>query len=81
MTKRPGLIPLDRIQHHIFLIRGEKVMLSQHLAELYGVETGALNRAVKRNLDRFPPDFMFQLNQAEWNDLKCQIGISLAVCG
>lgn len=51
-------------------------MLDMDLASLYGVETGQLNRAVKRNLDRFPCDFMFQLNPTEWENLKCQIGIS-----
>ena len=51
-------------------------MLDKDLAELYGVETGALNRAVKRNIDRFPFDFMFQLTQKEYKSLRCQIGIS-----
>jgi hypothetical protein len=53
-----------------------KVMLSHDLAELYGVETKALNRAVKRNVERFPKDFMFQLSSEEWVNLKCQIGTS-----
>jgi hypothetical protein len=60
----------------VFLIRGEKIMLDTDLAMLYGVETGALNRAVKRNADRFPSDFMFQLGADEWENLRCQIGIS-----
>lgn len=60
----------------VFLIRGEKVLLDADLAMLYGVETGALNRAVKRNIERFPADFMLQLTPEEWEDLKCQIGIS-----
>lgn len=60
----------------VFLIRGEKVLLDADLAMLYGVETGALNRAVKRNIERFPADFMLQLTPGEWEDLKCQIGIS-----
>lgn len=60
----------------VFLVRGEKVLLDADLAELYGVETGALNRAVKRNIERFPADFMVQLTQEEWHNLKCQIGIS-----
>lgn len=51
-------------------------MLDHDLASLYGVETGALNRAVKRNLDRFPPDFMFQLTPGEAKNLRCQFGIS-----
>lgn len=60
----------------VFIVRGEKVLLDADLAMLYGVETGALNRAVKRNIERFPADFMLQLTQEEWEDLKCQIGIS-----
>ncbi|MFY9621677.1 MAG: ORF6N domain-containing protein [Pyrinomonadaceae bacterium] len=55
------LIPAERIERTIYLIRGEKVMLDRDLAELYGVETRIVNRAVKRNLNRFPEDFMFQL--------------------
>ncbi len=62
----------------VYWVRGEKVMLDTDLAALYGVETGALNRGVKRNTDRFPADFMFQLGDAEWDNLKCQIGISSA---
>ena len=57
-------------------LRHEKVMLDADLAELYGVETKALNRAVKRNADRFPADFMFRLTLAEAEDLRCQIGTS-----
>ena len=62
------IIRLETIQRRIFMIRGYKVMLSTHLAELYGVETRVLNQAVKRNIERFPVDFMFQLNssEAEW---------------
>jgi hypothetical protein len=56
-----AIIPLDRIEQHILLIRGEKVLLDSDLAELYGVRTKALNQAVKRNLSRFPADFMFHL--------------------
>jgi hypothetical protein len=63
-------------ERRILLIRGMKVMLSHDLAELYGVDTKALNRAVKRNADRFPKDFMFQLSRREWTDLKCQFGTS-----
>ena len=76
MKSSPGLIPLERIQQQIFLLRGQKVMLSNDLAALYGVEAKALNRAVKRNIGRFPDDFMFQLNDEEWTNLKCQIGTS-----
>jgi hypothetical protein len=60
-----ALIPPERFESRIFLIRGEKVMLDADLAELYGVTTGALNQAVKRNRDRFPTDFMFQLSESE----------------
>ncbi|MDZ4253796.1 MAG: ORF6N domain-containing protein [Sulfuritalea sp.] len=66
----------ENLAQLVFLIRGEKVLLDADLASLYGVETGALNRAVKRNLDRFPGDFMFQLSSEDWQNLKCQIGIS-----
>jgi len=71
----PGQQSLAQLVH---LVRGEKVLLDADLAMLYGVETGALNRAVKRNLDRFPADFMFQLSTPEWDNLRCQIGISSA---
>jgi len=62
----------------VHAVRHEKVLLDTDLGQLYGVETGALNRAVKRNADRFPADFMFQLTAQEWDDLKCQFGISSA---
>ncbi len=67
-----ALIPLDVIGQRILLIRGLKVMLSTHLAELYNVETRVLNQAVKRNVSRFPEDFMFQLNSAEAEQLVSQ---------
>ncbi len=76
MKESSALIPAERIQRAIFLIRGEKVMLDSELAALYGVATGNLNKAVKRNLDRFPPDFMFQLTPEEAENLRFQIGIS-----
>src|SRR6266568_8146295 len=76
MKKSLTLIPTERIQKQIFLLRGQKVMLSQHLAELYGVPVGALNQAVKRNRERFPDDFMFQLDHLEFQNLKSQIVIS-----
>ena len=60
-----SLIPARRIEQKILLLRGEKVMLDRDLAELYGVETKVLNQAVKRNLERFPADFMFQLSKVE----------------
>jgi ORF6N domain-containing protein len=70
------MIPLERITRAILLIRGQKVMLDTDLAELYNVDTGALNRAVKRNSGRFPDDFMFQLSLEEAERLRCQFGIS-----
>lgn len=66
----------ENLAQLVFIVRGEKVLLDADLAMLYGVETGALNRAVKRNTERFPADFMLQLTPEEWDDLKCQIGIS-----
>jgi hypothetical protein len=69
-------IAIERITGAIFLIRGQKVMLDADLAELYGVDTSALNRAVRRNRGRFPDDFMFQLSSQETEHLRCQFGIS-----
>ena len=66
---------LQLIQSKIYEIRGRKVMLDRDFAELYQVTTGNLNKAVKRNLKRFPPDFMFQLTAEEWEALRFQIGI------
>ena len=57
----------------VFLVRGEKVLLDADLADLYGVATKVLNQAVKRNLDRFPEDFMFQLTPEEWGNMRSQI--------
>ena len=59
-----------------FVFRGHKVMLDSDLARLYEIETKALNRAVKRNIDRFPDFFMFQLTEDEFESLRCQIGTS-----
>jgi len=70
-----AIVPAEIIERKIYLIRGQKVMLDSDLAELYGVETGALNRAVKRNTERFPKDFMFLLTADEPESLRCQIGI------
>jgi hypothetical protein len=61
------------IQNKIFEIRGQRVMLDFHLAELYQIETKVLNQAVKRNIERFPPDFMFQLDEKEFQILRSQI--------
>jgi len=66
------LIPTERIAARIMLMREEKVMLDFHLAELYGIETRALKQAVKRNMERFPSDFMFELNEDEMNKLVSQ---------
>ncbi len=76
MPAKDSLILPDRIAKYIFLIRKQKVMLSLHLAELYGVEPRALVQAVKRNRDRFPADFMFQLTRKEFENLKSQFVIS-----
>ena len=70
------MIPVERIEGAIFEVRGQKVMLDVDLADLYGVGTGALVRAVMRNLDRFPADFQFRLTPGEFDSLRCQIGIS-----
>ena len=67
------LIPAGIIERKIYLIRGEKVMLSSDLAELYGVEPKVLIQAVKRNIERFPEDFMFHLSNKEFSNLKSQI--------
>jgi hypothetical protein len=67
------VLPLEIVERRIYLIRGHKVMLSTHLAELYDVEPRALVQAVKRNADRFPEDFMFQLTIEEFANLKSQI--------
>jgi hypothetical protein len=72
MSKKQTVIPLERIETRIFLLRGQKVMLSTDLAELYGVEPRALVQAVKRNIARFPGDFMFQLSAPEYENLKSQ---------
>ena len=64
------------VAHPIHSIRSERVMLDSDLASIYGVETKALNRAVKRNRDRFPKDFLFQLTEKEWKNLRYQIGTS-----
>jgi hypothetical protein len=67
-------IPAERIENRIFMLRGHKIMLSTDLADLYEVKPKALVQAVKRNIERFPADFMFQLNPPEFNNLKSQIG-------
>jgi len=74
--RRNPVVPLQRITRAILLVRGQKVMLDEDLADLYEVETKTLNRAVRRNLDRFPADFMFQLTAAEFANLRYQSGTS-----
>ena len=69
-------ISLSQIERLIYIIRGQRVMLDYDLAILYGVETKSLNRVVRRNIERFPEDFMFQLEKQEFTNLKCQFGTS-----
>ena len=75
MTSKKLPIPVERIEKAILLIRGQKVILDRDLAVLYGVTTGNFNKAVRRNLDRFPSDFMFQLEKEEYESLRFQFGI------
>ena len=67
---------IQSVRHLIYCVRGENVILDRDIAGLYGVSTGALNQAVKRNQSRFPSDFMFQLSEKEWEVLKSQIVIA-----
>ncbi|HLE12847.1 MAG: hypothetical protein A2504_00430 [Bdellovibrionales bacterium RIFOXYD12_FULL_39_22] len=76
--KEPNLAVIEKM---IYVIRGYRVMLDSDLAELYEVETGQLNRQVRRNASRFPDDFMFELNAEEFEVLKCQIGIAKSGSG
>jgi len=76
MDEKMIKISIELIEQAIFLIRGQKVLVDADLAQLYGVETKILNKAVKRNLDRFPEDFMFQLTAEEAENLRFQIGTS-----
>jgi len=72
MADNQLVIPVERVQRVIYLIRGQKVMLDYDLADLYGVPTKALKQAVKRNIDRFPSDFMFELREQEFANLRSQ---------
>lgn len=72
--KKGSIIPGEAIISKIYLIREKKVMLDQDLAELYGSEVKYLKRQVKRNIDRFPVDFMFELTKEEYSSLRCQFG-------
>jgi len=76
MPKSSNKLTTDQLGRLIYEVRGERVMLDSHLALIYGVETKALNRAVKRNRNRFPKDFVFQLSEDEWKNLRYQIGTS-----
>jgi hypothetical protein len=71
-----SLVPIEVIEKKILLINGQKMMLDSDLAALYGVETKMLVRAVKRNLERFPDDFMVQLTKEEFDNLKYHFGTS-----
>jgi hypothetical protein len=71
-----SILPAKRIEHAIYTIRGHRVMLDADLAKLYGVPTKSLNLAVRRNAERFPNDFMFQLNAEEWDRLRFQFETS-----
>ena len=68
------IVSVEAITSRIYFIRGHKAMLDRDLAELYGVETKQLKRAVKRNIDRFPDGFMFELTKKEYNSLRCHFG-------
>jgi hypothetical protein len=72
MARSRSIVPAERIEAGIVMLRGQRVMLSFDVAKLYDVEPRALVQAVKRNAERFPDDFMFQLTGAEWADLKSQ---------
>ena len=76
MKSKSEIISRAIIENGIFVIRGHKVMLDFHLAELYGVEAKALKRATRRNVDRFPHDFMFELTDEEYDILRSQFGTS-----
>ena len=75
MKKSVAMVSLDNLEHCICFIRGQRVMLDRDLARLYGVETFNLNKAVRRNLSRFPEDFMFQLTKDEYSALRFQTGM------
>lgn len=76
MGDKKALVPTEVIVTKIIFLRGEKVLLDRDLAELYGVETKQLKRAVRRNIKRFPEDFMFELSKEEWENLRYHFGTS-----
>lgn len=79
--KDPALVPVERITHAILIVRGQRALLDADLAALYGVATKVLLQAVKRNLERFPEDFMLRLTTEEWSALRSQIVTSNAQRG
>lgn len=79
--KRSGVIPVERITQAILVLRGQRVLLDAELAALYGVTTKRLNEQVRRNLDRFPADFMFQLTLNEAAGLRSQFATSKSSAG
>jgi len=81
MSGQVSLVPFERIERAIIMVRGEKVMLDSDLAEIYGVETKRLNEQVRRNPSRFPPDFMFQLTAEEAENLRSQSATSSSYGG
>ena len=76
MERKNEILENPNIEQMIFTVRGTQVILDRDLAKLYEVEISQMNRQVKRNIERFPEDFMFQLCVEEWASLKCQNGIS-----
>ncbi len=70
------VVPVERITDKIYLFRGKKVLMDRDLAALYGVETAQLKRAVRRNIERFPVDFMFELTKQEFENWRCHFGTS-----
>lgn len=70
------IAPAERIMDKIYLLRSKKVLMDRDLAELYGVETAQLKRAVRRNIERFPVDFMFELTKQKLENWRCQFGTS-----
>ena len=72
MKSEEHLVPVETIERRIYLLRGQKIMIDRDLAALYGVETRVLNQAVRRNLRRFPPDFMFQMSKEEFKKWRSQ---------
>ena len=76
MSEAVTRMPIERIENTILSIRGERVILDSDLAKLYGVTTARLNQQVRRNADRFPPDFMFELTKREYDSLMLQFATS-----